>query len=408
VRSRRRARVPPWVRSRSVVRIGVDATCWANARGFGRFARELMRAMIAQAPDDEFVCFGDRRAFEAWSVQAPNVELVEVRQTESPTMAASADGHRSVTDMLRLTRSVGRARPRVFFSPAVYTYFPLLPGQRSVVTVHDTIADEFPHLTLPTRRARAFWRMKTWAAITQARLVLTVSEYSARNIERVLGVPRNRIRVAVEAPAPAYRPSDCAEIVAAAARLGLPAGARWFTYVGGFNPHKRVDAIVAAHAALVGRERPAPRLLLVGATTGDVFFAERERLEGLITAAGTADLVHWTGYVPDEELRHLVSGAIASLLPSECEGFGLPAVEAAACGTPVIATTESPLPELLAGGGIFVRPGDDAGLLAALREMYTNEPRRREFGARARARAAALDWGASARSALAALREAAA
>lgn len=363
--------------------------------------------MIAEAPEDEFICFGDRRAFDAWPLQAPNVTLVEVPQRVSPTVAASADGHRSLADMFRLTTFVGRARPRVFFSPTVYTYFPLPPGQRTVITIHDTIADEFPELTLPSRRARLFWRLKTWAALQQAHFVLTASEYAARSIVRVLGVPRHRIRVAAAAPAEAYRPSTATEVATAAASIGLPAGARWFTYVGGFNPHKRVDSIVKAHAALVGRDRPGPHLLLVGTTTEDVFLAERERLESLIAAAGTSDLVHWTGFVPDEELRHLVTGALASLLPSECEGFGLPAVEAAACGTPVIATTESPLPELLAGGGIFVRPGDDAGLLAAMRELLGNEPRRRELGARARTRAAALDWGSSARSALAALREAA-
>jgi glycosyltransferase involved in cell wall biosynthesis len=367
-----------------------------------------MRAMIRQAPDDEFLCFGDRRAFEAWPVAAPNVHLVEVPQRESPTVAASADGHRSLADMFRLTRFVGRAAPRVFFSPAVYTYFPLPPRQRNVVTVHDTIADEFPHLTLPSRRARVFWRMKTWAAIRQADLVLTVSEYSARSIVRVLGLPRSRIRVAVEAPAEAYRPSTAAEIAQAAARASLPPSARWFSYVGGFNPHKRVDTIIAAHADLVRGAQPAPHLLLVGTTSGDVFFAERQRLECLIESAGTQALVHWTGFVPDEELRHLVSGAVAALLPSEREGFGLPAVEAAACGTPVIATTESPLPELLAGGGIFVRPGDVGGLATAMRELYTSEVRRRELGTCARARAAALNWDASARATIAALYEAAA
>lgn len=370
-----------------------------------------MRAMTSLAPCDEFVCFGDLRAFEAWpadAARASNVRLVDVPQRVSPTLAAAADGSRSPGDMLRLTRAVARHKPQVFFSPSVYTYFPLPPGLRAVVTIHDTIAERFPHLTLPTVKARLFWRLKVALAVRQARLVLTVSDYSARSIARVLRVPSARIRVAVEAPAAAYVPSAPDEITAAATRAGIPAGTPWFVYVGGFNPHKRVDTIIQAHASLARGQTIPPRLLLVGASSGDVFLGEGERLRALVRQAGTEELVHWTGFVPDEELRHLLSGATASLLPSECEGFGLPAVEAAACGTPVIATLESPLPELLAGGGFFVRPGDAAALASAMCVLLTDGPRRRVMGEAARRRAAVLTWDAGARRALDAIREAAA
>jgi glycosyltransferase involved in cell wall biosynthesis len=367
-----------------------------------------MRAMTALAPADEFLCFGDQRSFDALPSPGPNVTLVDVPQSVSPAIAAAADGHRSPRDMLRLTRKVRHYRPRVFFSPSVYTYFPLPPGQRAVVTVHDTIAERFPHLTLPSTRARLFWRLKVGLAVRQARLVLTVSEYSARSIASVLGVPRERIRVTVEAPAAAYSPSGDADIAAAAGRLGLPAGVRWFVYVGGFNPHKRVDAIIRAHARVAREQTPPPRLLLVGAVSGDVFLGERERLRELIRAEGTEALVVWPGFVADAELRHLVSGAVASLLPSECEGFGLPAVEAAACGTPVIATLESPLPELLEGGGIFVAPGDVDAVSQAMRGLLCDEVRRQAMGRKARERTAALSWDAGARYALDALYEAAA
>jgi glycosyltransferase involved in cell wall biosynthesis len=198
-------------------------------------------------------------------------------------------------------------------------------------------------------------------------------------------------------------------VAAAAARAGVPAGARWLVYVGGFSPHKRVDAIVRAHAQLIADRPDDPvYLLLVGRTDGDSFHTEVDTIRAAIAAAGTGDLVRWTGFVPDDELRHLHSGAIALLLPSESEGFGLPAVEAAACGTPVIATVASPLPELLEGGGIFIQPGDEQALSDAIRQLATNEPLRRQYGAQARIRAAALGWDDSARATLTALREAAA
>jgi glycosyltransferase involved in cell wall biosynthesis len=386
--------------------IGVDATCWANGRGYGRFARELMHAMTRQAPDDTFVCFGDRRALDRWPDPPPNARFVEVRLTESPTVAASADSSRSVSDMLRLTRAVSRERLDVFFSPSVYTYFPLPPRLPVVVTVHDTIPERFPHLTLPDARARFFWSLKVRVALAQARMVLTVSDYSAASISELLRVPRSRIRVCVEAPAEPYRPAGAGEIGAARRKHSLPDESPWFAYVGGFNPHKRVDLILRAHAALATRT-PAPHLVLVGDRGGDVFHAEGAKLDAIIRESGTEQLVHWTGFLSDDDLRPVLAGATALLLPSEAEGFGLPAVEAAACGAPVIATTESPLPEILAGGGIFVKPGDLEALGAAMKRLLDDPALQAGLARVALEKASSLSWNDGARQALSAIRESA-
>ncbi len=387
--------------------IGVDATCWANGRGYGRFARELLRAMTRQAPGDQFVCFGDRRAFEAFPDPAPNVRRIEVALKESPTVAAAADSHRAPLDLLRLTAAVWREKVDVFFSPSVYSYFPLPPGLPAVVTVMDTIVERFPDLTLPSKRGRLFWSLKVRLALAQARTVLTISEYSASSITRLLGVSRDRIRVCIPAPADAYRPCTADEITAAARRVGLPADADWFVYVGGFNPHKRVDLIIRAHAALATAHRPAPHLLLIGSRSGDVFHKEAEKLDAIVRAADTGSLVHWLGFVADEEIRPLLAGATASLLPSEAEGFGLPSVEAAACGAPVIATIESPLPELLAGGGLFVKPGDLPALEQAMRRLLEDKGLRASMGSVALERASALSWEKAAEQALEAVHHAA-
>ncbi len=391
------------------MRIGVDATCWANGRGYGRFTRSLLAAMARLAPGDEFICFLDAASAARFDLDLPNIRPVRVMQGQAPTEAASADGYRAPADMLRLTRAVWREKPEVFFSPSVYTYFPLPPGQPALVTVHDAIAERFPELTLPTARARLFWKAKVGLALWQARLVLTVSDFAAGELTEVLGVAPGRIRVSGEAPAAAFQPSEsAAQIQAAAARVGLPAGARWLVYVGGFNPHKHVDAVVRAHAALAAELGEPLHLLLVGTVDKDVFHGDQARIRQAIAGAGTEHLVHWTGFLPDEELRHLHSGAVALALPSACEGYGLPAVEAAACGTPVVATTASPLPSLLEGGGIFVAPGDDRALAAGLRLLLTDEAARRRMGQEALRRARGLSWEQGAERALSALREVAA
>jgi alpha-1,3-rhamnosyl/mannosyltransferase len=389
------------------MRIGVDATCWANGRGYGRFTRELVAAMAAVGREHEFVCVLDRRAAERFRLAAPNVRRVIAEQHVSPTAAASAEGHRSPRDMLRLTRAIAREPLDVFFSPSVYTYFPLPPRLPAVVTIHDAIAERFPHLTLPSARARLFWKLKVKLALWQARMVLTVSEFAAGEIAAVHRIARARIRIAPEAPARAYRPgASTSAIETQAHRVGVPRGSRWFTYVGGFSPHKNLDVLIRAHACLSRQMANPPRLVMIGALTGDVFHGNLGAIRDVIRGAGTESLVLWPGFLPDEEIRHLHSGAIALVLPSENEGFGLPAVEAAACGAPVIATTGSPLPQLLAGGGLFVAPRDEAGLAAAMAQLAADPGLGRRLGGEAQRRASELSWSRGARAALDALAEA--
>jgi glycosyltransferase involved in cell wall biosynthesis len=343
-------------------------------------------------------------------LDAANAHKITVPTSEAPIEASAPESSRKPLDMLRFTCAVAREDLDVFFSPTVYTYFPLPPGLRVVVAIHDTIADRYPELCLPTARDRWFWRMKTGLAIRQASLILTVSRFAAGQIVDLFRIPRDRIRVAGEAPSEAYRRSESAESIADIARsVGLPPEAEWFVYVGGFNPHKNVDVLVRAHGSLV-RERPvdAPYLVLVGDPGSDVFLGDEDAIGRALRESGGQERVLWTGFVPDEDLRHLHSGALALVLPSAEEGFGLPAVEAAACGCPVIATTESPLPELLPGGGLFIPPGNEAALTAAMRSLHGDASLRSRLGSRALEGARLLTWEKGARSALDAIYEAAA
>jgi glycosyltransferase involved in cell wall biosynthesis len=393
------------------LRIGVDAACLANGRGYGRFTRELLGALVESAREHQFILYGDRASLRSVELDAANLRVVHVAQHVSPARAAAADGYRSPSDMLRLTRAVWRDRPDVFWSPSVYTYFPLPPGQPSLITIHDTITERFPELTMPSWRARLFWQAKVRLALWQATLVLTVSDFAAAEIEEILGVPSDRLRVAGEAAARTFQPRTEGEVADAARAAGVPHGSPWFTYVGGFTPHKHVDQIVRAHSALVAealqRGTAVPYLVLVGTTSADNFHGVGAGIHEAIAKCGTAEFVRWTGFMPDEALSCLLTGTRALILPSQNEGFGLPAVEAAACGAPVVATTASPLPNLLEGGGYFVAPGDADSLVAGMRALLDDGERDRR-GRIARERAARLTWRASARATLSALHDVAA
>jgi glycosyltransferase involved in cell wall biosynthesis len=175
-------------------------------------------------------------------------------------------------------------------------------------------------------------------------------------------------------------------------QTGIDGRQRTIVYVGGFSPHKNLQALVDAFAQL--SSRPAfsdTRLVMVGETSRDAFHSEFWAIASQVEKLGLRDRVVFTGYMPDEELVVLLNMASVLVLPSLMEGFGLPAVEAAACGCPVIATTASPLPGLLGGGGIYIHP-DEAGIAAALEVVLSSAETRRCMGERGRVAAANLTW----------------
>ncbi len=386
------------------MRLGIDLTSHANRRGYGRYTRELVGALLPLASDHDCYCVVEEQNAAQLEAFAEYANIVAVPQTQAPVDAAGDSSRRGIRDVLAMRRAVSRLKPDLMFFPTVYTWFPIPCRVPSVVCIHDAIAERFPELTLPKWRSRFFWNRKVRAAIRASKLVMTVSDFSARDLHKYLGIRRESIRVTNEAPSAMYRPVDQKEIAASMARVGLQDVDRWFIYVGGFNPHKRVDSIIRAHARHAAGDSEAPHLLLVGAAD-DSFHGCFSELRALAENSGAADKVHWTGYVTDDDLCPLISGALASLLVSSCEGFGLPAVEAAACGTPAIATTESPLPQVLDGGGIFIEPDGDDGLLMAMQELSNNHEMRAEMATVALRRAQDLSWERAAQCALEALEE---
>jgi glycosyltransferase involved in cell wall biosynthesis len=382
------------------MRIGVDATCWPNRRGYGRFARSLLTAALALDRANEYVFYIDDDSAE-FPLPA-GVEVVHVATGVPTTKAATAHGRRSLGDMWAISRTISKAKLDLVFFPSVYSYVPLTGSTPQLVTIHDVIPELFPELVFPTWRSKLFWGLKVKLACARARLILTVSEYSRRRLAEKLRIPQSRMRVIPEAGDPLLEPPALVDGAALRARWKLPADARLLMYVGGFSPHKNLGMLVDIYDEL----RQQPRfsslyLLLVGDYQGDVFFSCYGELVAQVERLGLRDRVLFTGHVPDADLSQLLHSADVLALPSFCEGFGLPAVEAAACGTPSVVTTESPLAEILGEAAIAVAPGDRAGWTSALTAVLADEPRRAAMKTAARAAAARLSWQHSARALLA-------
>ena len=350
--------------SEKPLHVGIDATCWSNDRGFGRFTRELVMALARREAGFRYTLVFDQLP----EGELPNgVRVLTAAAATNISDAAVVASSRSVKDMLRMGRLAGRARFDVFFYPAVYSYFPLLAGTPCVVCYHDTIAERFPDLIFPSKLNALLWRAKTQVARWQTRRAMTVSEASARDIEALFHIPRERIDVVTEAADPAFRViADDWKKQAARLRAGVPADAPVLVYLGGFNRHKNVLGLLQAMPQVL-EAHPSTHLVLVGSTTGAGFWDNVDELKALVEGdARLKSRVRFAGYLADADLAALLNTASALVFPSLAEGFGLPAVEAMACGAPVLASNRGSLPEVVGDAGLLFDPEDPADITRCL------------------------------------------
>lgn len=379
------------------MRIGIDGGTWDNARGYGRFTRELLRALVRRGDRHAYTLFLDPFASRADVPQGVAVVTVPLRI--GIARAASADGYRSPADLWAMSRAISGADVDLIFFPSVYTFVPVRRrGRPLVVCIHDVIPERFPAYIFSSRRARLFWMLKVRAAVWQASRLVTVSEHARRGISEHFGVAPDTIGVIHEAAAPVFRPiADSAAVATAYARLGISGGARVVLYFGGISPHKNLGMLLEVFTELVREPRFNDlRLVIAGDYTGDVFRSAYPDLRAAIDAR-CPERVTFTGRISDETAAHLLNGATVLVLPSLDEGFGLPAVEAAACGTPVVATRSSGVVEVLGDAAIYINPTDAADLRGALERTLEDAALRERMRVRGRTRAAALSWDLAAR-----------
>jgi glycosyltransferase involved in cell wall biosynthesis len=387
------------------MRVGIDGACWLNRRGYGRFARELVTSLAALGGDVEYTLVVDFDPAEAPPLPA-GVRVVRVPAAQPAARAAAAAGRRSLSDLWATARAIRRERFDLVFFPSAYTYVPFTGPGRVVVVIHDVIPEQFPGHVFPTRRAALHWWLKILAARRRADLVMTVSEASKAAIVKRFDLPAERVAVVSEAADAIFRPLPRNDALAQTlARWNLADG-RFVLYVGGISPHKNLGALIDAFAE-VRRQAPVSeyKLVLAGDYAADAFYSAYDALRSQVHERHLDDVVIFTGYVEDAVLAGLYSAAAACVLPSLWEGFGLPVIEAMACGAPVLASARGALPEVVGGAGVTFDPEHPGDLARALGELLCDanlQARLRRLGPE---RAAEFSWEQAARQALAAFHE---
>lgn len=387
------------------MRVGVDASCWANQRGYGRYTRELLKELLATDRQNEYLLFIDAQSAAQCHGMPPDVPRVTVPTSQAATQGASASGRRSARHLWAMRQAVYQHGNDLdlFYFPSVYTYFPPKTKAKVMVTIHDTTAERYPQLIFPNRRSRLFWRIKVKLAVRRADLIATVSEASKREIMREFRVPEERVAVIPDAVGAEFYPLD--EVSGSngvIARYGVEPEAPFILYVGGISPHKNLRTLIDAHALLLRESGWSHvNLVLLGDYQKDVFYSSYTQLRDRISSLGTSDKVVFTGFVDDTDLTHFYNAASALVMPSFDEGFGLPALEAMATGTPVIASNAGALPEVVGDAGRLFNPHSAPDLQGHLAEVLSDPKLRNMMRNKGLQRARQFSWHRSAQSALA-------
>jgi glycosyltransferase involved in cell wall biosynthesis len=375
------------------MRIGVDACTWANRRGYGRFTRMLVGTAMAEYPQHQFVLVVDSHT--AAQVEFPHGAQLEVVETDAqPTEAASAEGSRSLRDLWKMSRAVSRLKFDAFFFPTSYSFFPLFCKTPAVIVFHDAIAEQHAELIFPGWRSRFFWQLKSWLARRRANRLLTVSQDARTQLAKVFRLRESEIEVVSEGPDPCFRQLDSrTRGDAILKRYGLPSGVPLIVYVGGISPHKNLDGLLRAADLVAGSPW---HLVLVGDYAGDSFWGCYQNVLDLAKSLHLAERVTFTGYVPDADLLLIYNLATMLVLPSMSEGFGLPVIEAMACGLPVAASNRNSLPEIIGDAGLLFDPASTTDMAATIGRLLSDEPLRRELREKGLKRAESFSWKAGA------------
>ena len=385
------------------MRIGIDACTWANRRGYGRFTRMVVANMVTEYPHHEFTLVLDQHT-AAQSDLPAGVQVRIVQTHEQPTQAASAYGSRTVGDVWRLSRAVSRCKFDVFLFPTSYSFYPLFGRMPTVVVIHDAIAEQHPNLIFPRSRSRLLWKLKTWLAIRRADRLVTVSQNAQHQIAEMFRRPAAAIDVISEGPAPCFQTLDVRESAAVVLRkYALPDNVPLILYVGGISPHKNLERLLRAAKRLT---QPW-HLVLVGDYSTDSFFSSYKEVQELARNLNIVERVTFTGYVPDTDLVVLYNLATMLVLPSLSEGFGLPAVEAMACGLPVAVSNRGSLPEIAGQAGLLFDPCSEDEIADSIAQLLGNESLRHELRSKALDRAKLFSWKNGARKMMSILEEAA-
>lgn len=369
------------------MRIAIDLSPAIHQKaGLGRYARTLAEHLIALDHANEYIAFAyGRFAPDALSPALRALPRASIPLDVRPWRMGVWLGH-------ALGVPLDRVLPRVDLFHATEHLLPPLKNAKTIFTLHDLIFHFFPAYHLPLNRWFLVNAMPHF--LRRADAIIAVSECTKRDAITIYHLPPEKITVIYEGVNPALRPETSLERIAAA-RARFAKNQPFIFFVSTIEPRKNIPALVDALRVL--RARGFTHRLLIAGRKGWLYQSVFEHAK----KTGMENAVDFLDYVDDADLPALFAACDAFVFPSLYEGFGLPPLEAMACGAPVICSNTSSLPEIVGDAALLVNPRDVGALANAMERVITDRALRDELRAKGLEQAAKFSWEHAARETLA-------
>ena len=351
--------------------------------GVVRYTHELVSALARLVPDELTVLV---------TQASDGLDDLPVRRVRAP-FATPSEYSRAAWEQLIVPMEIARLKPDVYHSPNYIV--PLALRCPVVVTVHDTV---FLDRQLQRLKSHLYLRTLTAMAVRKADRIICVSQHTLDAFNEHFPQAQNRACLVGEGVSPSLKPIDPQVVHSFRQAHGLPD--RYILFVGTYEPRKNLARLVDAYEHAVRLTDTPDHLVLCGGAgwkNADVF----ERIE----RSPLRERIHVLGYLDERDLASAYTGCSLFVYPSLAEGFGLPPVEAMACGAPVVTSNTTSLPETVGDAARLVDPFDVESIADGVVELLTDETARRAYVAAGFARAAEMSWDAVATRTLAVYRD---
>lgn len=370
------------------MRVGFDLTCLkAPMGGYERYAGRLLDALVRAPGSHRMVVFTERGYGPR--LVPPGAELHPVATLPKFLLKVALQDQTYFPVLMR------RARVDVVHTP-IFAGMIAAP-KPYVLTLHDLIPLQTPEAV--SRTAALYWQLVLPRSVARADAIITGSEFTRREILVHFGLPPARVVTIPHGVDPSFAPvEDAAVLARVRARHRLPA--RFLLFVGIASPRKNLDRLVRAFGAMTDDERGDTHLLLAGPAGW-----KNEAFEAALATSPVTGRIRHLGIVADEDLPALYSLARGVANLSAREGFGLPALEAMACGAPLVCADRTSFPEVVGDAALLGDPDDEPAVARALAALVAGGPEIEARRERGLVRAATFTWERAAAATLAVYRE---